>query len=125
MLPNINGPYAIIKFQIMHVCTAQAGTWARGHAKNFQNFTKKGKGSSLRALRALQRAKSGTGSWLRGWLVSLADFIVCTTRARRNELVLTLVCSLLFSVSLSVLRNVYSWFSELKSAMISEILEVF
>ncbi len=41
---------------------------------------------------------------------SLADFIVCTTRARRKKLVLTLVCSLLFSVSLSVLRDVFSWF---------------
>ncbi len=61
-------------------------------------------------------------------LLLLADFVVCTTRARRKKLVLTLVCSLLFSVSLSVLRDVYSWFSELKGlvhAMISEILEVF
>ncbi len=60
------------------------------------------------SLRAIQRAKSG----IRSWLVShsLADFIVCTTRARRKKLVLTLVWSLLFSVSLSVLRDVYSWF---------------
>ncbi len=69
------------------------------------------------SLRALQRAKSGIRSWLRGWLVSLADFIVCTTRARRKKLVFTLVCSLLFSVSLSVLRDVYS---KLKCAIISE-----
>ncbi len=55
---------------------------------------------------------------------SLADFIVCTTRARRNKLVLTLVCSLLFSVSLSVLRDVYSWFSELKCTVFCEILDV-
>ncbi len=52
---------------------------------------------------------------------SLADFIVSTTRARRKKLVLTLVCSLLFSVSLCVLRDVYSWFSAL---FFCEILDV-
>ncbi len=52
---------------------------------------------------------------------SLADFIVCTTRARRKKLVLTLVCSRQFVC----FADVYSWFSELKCAIISEILEVF
>ncbi len=33
-----NGPYAIIKFQITHVCAAQAGNWAWGHAKNLPEF---------------------------------------------------------------------------------------